>query len=130
MRYSESLRLYKIVLSEDDFDFICSGFPESGFLVGMHEPTRTRFEIHDSSEISGSWQAIPDGGYVLHFGGVEVPIPPVGVSSEEFDCLADRFYENTRTALNGLGRLPMVMDYGGSLGRRIIGHIEMSVAEK
>ena len=130
MRMDQGLRLYEIALSQDDVDEICSGFPEAPFLIGMHGPTCARFEIHDGVRMSESWEAAPDDTYIFNFGGVEAPIPPSGVSPEEFDRLSEIFYTRIEDALSNLGRLPMVMDYGGLLGRRTIGYVEMSVAEK
>ncbi|MBW2968282.1 hypothetical protein KY362_07390 [Candidatus Woesearchaeota archaeon] len=96
-------RLYEIVLSRQDFDDICCGFPETGFIVGRYGDAY--FHICDANSISDAWSVGHDG-YYLGF-GVQAPAPPPGATREQWDAAAQEFYDSIESAINNSGIRPI-----------------------
>ena len=63
----EGNRLYDLVLSRRDFDDLCSGCPDGGFIVGRHADVY--FHIFDGVIFSDAWRPKSDG----YFFNVGVP---------------------------------------------------------
>ena len=96
-------RLYEIILSRTDFDDLCSGCPDSGFIVGRHADVH--FYIFDGINFSRSWRPMPDG-YCMNV-GVKAPVPPSNATPDEWDRHAQQFYGRLEQAINESGRLPI-----------------------
>ena len=96
-------RLYDLVLSRRDFDDICSGCPDGGFIFGRH--TDVCFHIFDGNEFSDAWRPMDDG-YFLNV-GVPAPVPSPSATSGEWDKSALEFYDSLERAINNSGRIPI-----------------------
>ena len=118
-------RLYEIVLSRRDFDDICSGCPDGGFIAGRH--AEVYFHIFDGISFSDAWRPMSDG-YFFNV-GVKAPIPPSNATPEEWDRSAQKFYDNLERAINESGRIPIEDEMLLSGERKIInlGYVVMMV---
>ncbi|HLC74150.1 MAG TPA: hypothetical protein VJH20_05960 [Candidatus Nanoarchaeia archaeon] len=96
-------RLYELVLSRRDFDELCSGCPDGGFIVGRHADVH--FHIFSGTNFSDAWRSMSDG-YFLNV-GVEAPVPPPNATSEEWNKSAQKFYDGLERAINERGRIPI-----------------------
>ena len=96
-------RFYELVLSKRDFDDLCSGCPDGGFILGRH--VDVYFYIFDGNNFSDSWRQI-DGGYFLNV-GIEAPVPPPNATFGVWDAYAQIFYNNLEKAINKSGRIPI-----------------------
>ena len=96
-------RLYEIVLSRMDFDDLCSGCPDGGFILGRHADVY--FHIFGESRFSDAWRPMNEG-YFMNV-GVPAPVPPPNATSEEWDLSAQTFYDGLEKAINESGRIPI-----------------------
>ncbi|MEK6940020.1 MAG: hypothetical protein AABX31_04800 [Nanoarchaeota archaeon] len=118
-------RLYELVLSRNDFDDLCSGCPDGGFIFGRHADVY--FHIFDGINFSDAWRPMSDG-YFFNV-GVKAPIPPSNATPEEWDRSAQKFYDNLERAINESGRIPIEDEMLLSGERKIInlGYVVMMV---
>ncbi len=117
-------RLYEIVLSRRDFDDVCSGGGEGGFIFGRHADVY--FHIFDGNHISDAWTPM-DEGYFLTV-GIPAPVPPPDATREEWDAFAQTFYGNLEKAINESGILPIEDDRVLMGGKGInLGYVVMRV---
>lgn len=100
----KSRRLYEIVLSRRDFDDLCSGCPDGGFILGRHADVY--FHIFDGNKFSDTWRPM-SGGYFFNV-GVEAPVPPPNATPKEWDESAQKFYDGLERAINESGRIPII----------------------
>ena len=96
-------RLYELILSRRDFDDLCGGCPDGGFIFGKHSDVY--FHIFDGNKFSDAWRPTDDG-YFLNV-GVEAPIPSPNAMSEKWDKSAQKFYGSLEKAINESGRIPI-----------------------
>jgi len=99
----EGTRVYDITLSRRDFDDICSGCPDGGFIVGRHADVY--FHIFNGSVVSDSWRKMDDG-YFLNV-GVPAPVPPPNATRDQWDRSAQEFYDGIERAINESGKRPI-----------------------
>ena len=118
-------RLYELVLSRNDFDDLCSGCPDGGFIFGRHADVY--FHIFDGINFSDAWRPMSDD-YFFNV-GVKAPIPPSNATPEEWDRSAQKFYDNLERAINESGRIPIEDEMLLSGERKIInlGYVVMMV---
>src|SRR3989344_4495737 len=118
-------RMYELVLSRRDFDVLCSGCPEGGFIVGKHADVY--FHIFDGISFSEAWRPM-DEGYFLNV-GVKAPVPSPIATPEEWDKSAQEFYDSLESAINESGRIPIEDEVFLSRERRTInlGYVVMRV---
>ena len=96
-------RHYELVLSRRDFDDLCSGCPDGGFIVGRHADVY--FHIFDGIEFSDAWRTMSEG-YFFNV-GVKAPVPPSNATPKEWDMSAQEFYSSLEKAINDSGRIPI-----------------------
>jgi len=96
-------RQYELVLSRRDFDDLCSGCPDGGFILGRHADVY--FHIFDGTKFSKAWRPMSDG-YFFNV-GVKAPVPPPNATREEWDRSAQEFYDGLEKAINESGRIPI-----------------------
>ena len=118
-------RFYQLVLSRRDFDDLCSGCPDSGFIVGKHADVY--FHIFEGSNISNSWVSMSEGYGITV--GAKAPVPPPNATPEEWDESAQRFYDSLEDAINNSGIRPIENELDQSKERRIynLGYVVMTV---
>jgi hypothetical protein len=121
----EGKRLYELVLSRRDFDDICSGCPDGGFIVGRHADIY--FHIFDGNNISSAWQPMSEGYYLTV--GVSSSIPPSNATAEEWDKSAQKFYDSLEEAINNSGRIPIEDELiiGGKPKKINLGYVVIKV---
>lgn len=95
--------LFDLVLSRKDFDDICSGFPESGFIGGRYN--EIYFHLFEGSSISDSWRPM-EGGYFLNVGISTKTLPPYP-NPDDVERYALDHYTNLEKAINDSGRIPI-----------------------
>jgi len=117
--------MYELVLSRRDFDDICSGFPDGGFIVGRDADVY--FHIFDGNHFSEAWRPMSDGYFLTV--GVKAPVPSPNATSEEWDESAQEFYDSLERAINESGRIPIEDEMVLSGERRTInlGYVVMKV---
>jgi hypothetical protein len=127
MSIYEGKRDYEITLSRRDFDDICSGCPDGGFIVGRHKDVY--FNIFNGPRFSETWKSMPmNEGYFLNV-GVDSVIPAANATNEEWDKSAQKFYDNLETAINNSGRTA-IEDEIKIMGRNIainLGYVTLKV---
>ncbi len=118
-------RLYEIVLSRRDFDDLCSGCPDGGFIVGRHADVY--FHIFDGNSVSDAWKPMDDG-YFLNV-GVKAPVPLPHATPEEWEKSAQRFYNSLEQAINTSGKIPIENDLilSGKQKTMNLGYVVMTV---
>ena len=121
----EGKRQYDLVLSRKDFDDLCSGCPDGGFIFGRRADVY--FHIFDGIKFSDAWRPMSDG-YFFNV-GVKAPVPPPNATSEEWDKSAQEFYGSLERAINESGRIPIEDEMVLSGERKIInlGYVVMKV---
>ncbi len=95
--------LFELVLSRKDFDDICSGFPESGFIGGRYN--EIYFHLFEGSSISNSWRPM-NGGYFLNV-GIPARTPPIDTTPDDWEKYALEHYTGLEKAINESGRIPI-----------------------
>lgn len=118
-------RLYQILLFREDFDDLCSGCPDGGFIVGRHK--EVYFHIFDGNRFSDAWRPLSDG-YFMNI-GVEAPVPSPGASKEEWDRSAEQFYSRLEQSINESGKIPIEDEISIGTGtiKINLGHVIMNV---
>jgi len=118
-------RLYDIVLSRQDFDDLCSGCPDGGFILGRHADVY--FHIFDGSGFSDAWRPMSEG-YFLNV-GVKAPVPEPNATRQEWDRLSQEFYDSLEKAINDSGKIPIEdeMVISGETKKINLGYVVMRV---
>ena len=117
--------LFDLVLSRKDFDDICSGFPESGFIGGRYN--EIYFHLFEGGSISDSWRPM-DGGYFLNV-GITVKAPPPNTTPDDWEQHALDHYTSLEKAINDSGRIPIEEETGlfGEKKTVHLGYVVMKV---
>ncbi|MBI2669363.1 hypothetical protein HYX14_05985 [Candidatus Woesearchaeota archaeon] len=118
-------RFYELVLSRRDFDDLCSGCPDGGFIFGRHADVY--FHIFDGNKFSDAWRPVNDGYFFNVW--VKAPVPPPNATPEEWDKSAQKFYDSLERAINESGRIPIEDEMVLSGERKTInlGYVVMKV---
>lgn len=96
--------LYEILLSSQDFDDLCAGCPESGFIGAWHNDIY--FHLMEAPSFGKSWHSMSDG-YFLNI-GVDPVRPPPSATSEQWDKAAQATYDRLEQTIKDSGKLPLV----------------------
>ncbi|MBR9677029.1 hypothetical protein GOV04_02715 [Candidatus Woesearchaeota archaeon] len=120
---------YELVLSPENFNFLCAGAPGADALVGM-SPGGTEFYLfpHPFENMPESFRLMPDAmGYFAYL-GAEVPTLPGRASDEDFDVLAQQASDNLERAINESINIPIIEET--SVGTLTMGYVTMRVEKE
>ena len=117
---------YDLTLSRENFNHLSAGCPEVDRLVGSADNGVMFYIFNDLiGNMPYSFKLMPGGeGYYAYI-GAPVPRIPQGVTSDEFEELAQQAYRNLETGINESGRIPIQLE--SRWGEINCGHVVINV---
>lgn len=124
-KYQEGIyRIFKLILSRENFNHFCAGCPEIDNLFGRCEDVG--FCIYNGDKMPSEFRHHSNDFYFAYV-GIPGNALPLDFTSEQLDAETEKHFGNLENAINSSGRLPMTIAGTDSKKPLVVGYVEMCV---